>query len=306
LIKRADGRITIDDYAVFRHPDLGIEYARETENPPTALDLAAYNAEKNDYRGTFYFIQMEHDFKKGDGVIGFHGAGGGGSMMSMDAVQRKGFKLANFCDTSGNPPASKVYRAAKVILSQKNIDGYFGSGSGVASQEQIHSARGLAKAFIENNLDIPAVIRLGGNLEEKAVELLKKYTKGIKAPIEGYTKDDSADFCAERIYNLISKFKFEKNISKKEKSFNSNYEFETLTGKVKFDHNKCIECDSKICIESCIPNILETKDGRPVLAISEEEAKKGKCIECLACEMECRVSGNKGCYIELPMEIPEV
>ena len=63
---------------------------------------------KNDYRGTFYFIQLEDGFKKGEGYIGFHGAGGGGSMMSMDAVTRQGFKIANFTDSSGNPPASKV------------------------------------------------------------------------------------------------------------------------------------------------------------------------------------------------------
>ena len=82
-------------------------------------------------------------------LIGFHGAGGGGSMMSMDAVLAKGFKLANYCDTSGNPPASKVYRAAKIILSQPGLRGYFASGSGVASQEQYNSARGLVKAFAE-------------------------------------------------------------------------------------------------------------------------------------------------------------
>ncbi|MFQ5824940.1 MAG: ATP-grasp domain-containing protein, partial [bacterium] len=151
----ADCRITIDDYAVFRHPELDIEIARELDRPPTELDKIAYNVEKNDYRGTFYFIQMEQDFKRGEGFIGFHGAGGGGSMMSMDAVVQKGFNLANFTDTSGNPPASKVYRAAKIILAQKNIDAYFGSGSGVASQEQFHSARGLVKAFREEHLSIP-------------------------------------------------------------------------------------------------------------------------------------------------------
>jgi succinyl-CoA synthetase beta subunit len=88
-------------------------------------------------------------------------------MMAMDALQRRGFAVANFCDTSGNPPASKVYRAARVLLSQPGVDGYFGSGSGVASQEQFHSARGLVKAFLEEPLGVPAVIRLGGNGEEK-------------------------------------------------------------------------------------------------------------------------------------------
>ncbi|MGC9357458.1 MAG: ATP-grasp domain-containing protein, partial [Anaerolineae bacterium] len=158
----ADCRITVDDYAVFRHPDLGIEIAREYDRPPTRLEKIAYAIEAEDYRGTFYFIQMAEDFERGEGYIGFHGAGGGGSMMSMDAVLRQGYKLATFVDTSGNPPASKVYRAARIVMASGPIDGYFGSGSGVASQEQFHSARGLVKAFLDENLDVPAVIRLGG------------------------------------------------------------------------------------------------------------------------------------------------
>ena len=83
-------------------------------------------------------------------------------MMSMDAIVTAGFTIANFTDTSGNPSASKVYRAARIILAQPDLVGYFGSGSGVASQEQYWSAYGLAKAFWELDLDIPAVIRLGG------------------------------------------------------------------------------------------------------------------------------------------------
>ena len=49
------------------------------------------------------------------------------------------WRIGKFTDTSGNPPASKVYRAARIILSQPGLDGYFASGSGVASQEQFHS-----------------------------------------------------------------------------------------------------------------------------------------------------------------------
>ena len=52
-----------------------------------------------------------------------------------------GFTIANFTDTSGNPSASKVYRAARIILAQPDLVGYFGSGSGVASQEQYWSVR---------------------------------------------------------------------------------------------------------------------------------------------------------------------
>src|SRR5947207_1454574 len=131
----ADCRITIDDYAVVRHPELKIEIAREFDHPPTALERVAYAVEQNDHRGTFYFAQLATAAPKDSkGLLGFHGAGGGGSMMSMDAIVNAGFTIANFTDTSGNPSASKVYRAARIILTQPNLVGYFGSGSGVASQ----------------------------------------------------------------------------------------------------------------------------------------------------------------------------
>jgi len=305
----ADCRITVDDYAVFRHPELGIEIARELNHPPTALDKIAYDAEKNDYRGTFYFIQLEQGFEAGQGTIGFHGAGGGGSMISMDAVTRRGFKVANFCDTSGNPPASKVYRAAKIILSQPNIDAYFGSGSGVASQEQFHLARALVKAFREENLSIPAVMRLGGNGEDQAVEILETYTRDLPAPVKGFKKDDSADTCAEYLQTLVE----EHRSRDRRQSVHSTksvtapppekpYQFDIRTGQIIYDHALCAKCETKICVQVCVPQILKLENGVPVLAITREEAKWGGCIECLACEVECWFHGNNGARIMLPIE----
>ncbi len=106
-------------------------------------------------------------------------------MMSMDAVTNAGFCLANFCDTSGNPSAAKVYRAARIILAQPGLVGYFGSGSGVASQEQYHSAYGLAKAFIELQMPLPVVVRLGGNSEDRAVAILQDACRDLPGPVEG-------------------------------------------------------------------------------------------------------------------------
>ena len=300
----ADCRVTVDDYAVFRHPRLEIEVAREFDRPPTELERIAWNVEKSDYRGTFYFIQMEQDFKRGDKVIGFHGAGGGGSMMSMDAILNKGYKIANFVDTSGNPPASKVYRAARIILSQGPIDGYFSSGSGVASQEQFHSARGLAKAFLEVPLNVPAVIRLGGNAEERAMALMEQVNDVLPVPIEAFGKDDSPDFCSDRLDVLIKNYNsvddFKPPIEKPQPD--EPYQFETVSGgTVIFDHAACRQCETHICIDTCVPEILALKDDLPVLNISEEDARKGGCIECLACQIECYFGGNCGGYVELPI-----
>lgn len=300
-----DCRITVDDNAAYRHPELEIEVAREFDRPPTPLEKIAWEVEAGDYRGTFYFIQMAYDYRHGDGVIGFHGAGGGGSMMSMDAVLNHGYRLANFVDTSGNPPASKVYRAARIILSQGPIDGYFASGSGVASQEQFHSARGLVKAFMEVPLTVPAIIRLGGNAEERAIDILARAQSEIPAPVEAYGKNNTPEDCAARLDALISTFE------KPEESPQSQYPpqaikpyvFQTITaGTVTLNHDACRDCQTKICIDTCIPQILTLVDQVPVLNISHEEAREGGCIECLACEIECYFEGNRGGAILLPIE----
>ncbi len=300
----ADCHISVDDYGVYRHPDLGIEIAREFDRPPTELEKIAYNVEKNDYRGTFYFLQMVEEVPPTGEYIGFHGAGGGGSMMSMDAVHSEGFKIANFTDTSGNPPSSKVYRAAKIILSQPNISGYFASGSGVASQEQFHSARGLVKAFLEEELDIPAVIRLGGNAEEIAIEILEKYLKDLPVKVEGYGKDDAPMDCAKRLKELVKENEGKLHKVKPIEDFvppEGAYKIETITGEIYIDHNLCKDCDDKPCVPACKYDVLKLEDGKPVLNITEEEAKKGKCIECLACELACKFEGKGALRIHLPI-----
>jgi len=304
LVYAADCHFAIDDYAAFRHPELGIEVAREFDRPPTRLEKIAYQVEEKDYRGTFYFFQMAEEISKEEKYIGFHGAGGGGSMVSMDAVLKRGFKLANYCDTSGNPSASKVYRASKIILSQPNIRGCFASGSGVASQEQYHSARGMVKAFHEEKLRIPGVIRLGGNFEEKAIEILGAYLKDIPAKVEGYGRDDSPEFCAQRLEDLI---KENQSVCHEVKPVvdpvipPNCYFFETLTGKLSIDHQKCPDCRTKGCIEACSAEILKLEDGKPVLSVSREEAKKGKCTECLACEIFCTFHEQGAIFIHLPI-----
>jgi succinyl-CoA synthetase beta subunit len=298
----ADCRITVDDYAVFRHPDLGIEIAREFDRPPTELERIAYQVEAKDYRGTFYFIQMAQDFEKGQGYIGFHGAGGGGSMMSMDALLSRGYRLATYVDTSGNPPASKVYRAARIVLSLPGIDGYFASGSGVASQEQFHSARGFVKAFLEERLSVPAIIRLGGNMEEKAIEILERAAPAIPAPLEAYGKDDTADSCAQRLDELMKEGKIkELPVASPRSEPQEPYTFESPTGTVTYDHAVCDTCESKVCVKTCVRQILKLENGRPVLNVSREDAKRGRCVECLACEIECHVEGAGGGYVDLPI-----
>jgi succinyl-CoA synthetase beta subunit len=298
----ADCRITIDDYAVSRHPELGIEIAREFDHPPTALERIAYAVEQNDHRGTFYFAQLATAAPKGSkGLVGFHGAGGGGSMMSMDAIVNAGFAIANFTDTSGNPSASKVYRAARIILAQPDLVGYFGSGSGVASQEQYWSAYGLAKAFWELDLDIPAVIRLGGNTEDRAVDILRRTSNLLRAPVEGYRKTDTPAFIAARFADLVTrtggiKWKPRPGRAPKFIKDRSAIKLPVKNGHVWIDAAQWQQI--RAAVETNSGGLIIDRGGEPAAALPDEEFAT-KDSELLACDVECRLSGIEGFYLEL-------
>jgi succinyl-CoA synthetase beta subunit len=297
----ADCRITIDDYAVARHPELRIEIAREFDHPPTALERVAYAVEQSDHRGTFYFAQLATAAPKDSrGLVGFHGAGGGGSMMSMDAIVNAGFTIANFTDTSGNPSASKVYRAARIILAQPDLVGYFGSGSGVASQEQYWSAYGLAKAFWELDLDIPAVIRLGGNTEDRAVDILHRMSKLLSAPVEGYRKTDTPATIAERFAELIGSAgtKWKPRIPRAPRFIKDSptIAFPVKNGRVWIDTKEWSQIRS--AIETHSAGLIVDRDGVPAPSLPDEEFAT-KDSELLACDVECRLAEVEGFYLEL-------
>jgi succinyl-CoA synthetase beta subunit len=298
----ADCRSTIDDYAVARHPELGIEIAREFDHPPTALERIAYAVEQNDHRGTFYFAQLATAAAKDSkGLVGFHGAGGGGSMMSMDAIVNAGFAIANFTDTSGNPSASKVYRAARIILAQLDLVGYFGSGSGVASQEQYWSAYGLAKAFWELDLNIPAVIRLGGNTEDRAVDILRRMSELLRAPVEGYRKTDTPAKIAERSAELVGEAKGAKwkpRLPRVPKFVNapSAMKFDVKNGRIWIDTAQWPR--NRRAVETHSGGLILDRGGTPAAALPREEFAT-KDSELLACDVECRLAGIEGFYLQL-------
>lgn len=224
-------------------------------------------------------------------------------MMSMDAITAAGFAIANFTDTSGNPSVAKVYRAARIILAQPGIVGYFGSGSGVASQEQFHSAYGLAKAFLEMNLAIPAVIRLGGNSEDRAVEILEDACRDLPAPVRGLRKDDTPAACAALFRKLVQQcgaraatmIRFVPGYVGKPRS----YSFPITGGRVWIDHAACDAPTTQLVIQHSA-GLLREHDGKPVLSVSEEEVA-GKDSELIACEIECRRAGKGVLFVDLPI-----
>ena len=214
----ADCRIAIDDSSVFRHPEFGIEVAREAPTPPTELDKIAWGIEEGDLRGTAYIAQMVAEIK-GPGYVGYHGLGGGGAILGVDAIMREGLKIANYADTSGNPPAAKVYRATKVIFSQPGIEAYFLGGFMYAEPGAVApcpwGGEGPGRSC-PRGPSFPCLLLLCGNKEEESLEILNEGTKDLSenAPIEIYGGDKvyETEFLAGRLKAMIMDYRAKRGI----------------------------------------------------------------------------------------------
>jgi succinyl-CoA synthetase beta subunit len=203
----ADCRISVDDSSVMRHPELGIVFPRESDRPPTELEQLGWQIEADDYRGVSFFAEVPTE-DRGNGYIGYHAISGGAAFLAADSLTRHGFTLANFAETSGNPTASKVYRCAKVILSQPGIEGYCLIGAVIANQDQRHHARGLVKAFKEDltgRPGFPVVVLLAGNKEEGALRILEDGLRDLPVHLQLYGREyiHRLDFVADRMKALV-------------------------------------------------------------------------------------------------------
>jgi len=209
-----DCRMSIDENASFRHPELKVDIPREFPREPTDFDILGWWVEETDFRGSGFVMTMGNE-DSGKGRIGFHAIGGGAAMIGIDALSRVGLKAANFADTSGNPVASKIYRVAKVILSQKDIEGYLLAGFMVANQEQWHHAHALVKVLREElpkRPGFPCVLLLAGNQETESLRILREGIKGLPGRVEVYGREyvDDSDFIGKRMLTLVEEYRKEK------------------------------------------------------------------------------------------------
>jgi len=205
----ADCHFAIDDNSAFRHPELGITVPRDMDRPPTELEIKAWQIEEGDYRGTGYFSQMTPEIE-GRGWIGFHGVGGGGAMLGATAFVARGLKIANYADTSGDPPASKIYSVIKCILSMP-VDGYVLMGAVLANQEMWHHAHALVKAFREEasrRPGFPVVLLLAGNKERESFEIIRRGFEGLPLRHEIYGREYiyQTDVLADRVEALVKEY----------------------------------------------------------------------------------------------------
>jgi succinyl-CoA synthetase beta subunit len=136
-------------------------------------------------------------------------------MLGASAFVARGFKIANYADTSGDPTASKIYLVMKSIFSQP-IDGYVLMGACLANQEQWHHAHAIVKALKEEakrRPGFPVVILLAGNKEEETHEIIKNGLKHVPLRWELYGRDYiyDTDFIANRVEALVKLYHDEKH-----------------------------------------------------------------------------------------------
>jgi succinyl-CoA synthetase beta subunit len=210
----ADCRMSIDENASFRHPEIKVAIPREFPREPTDLDILGWWIEETDFRGSGFVMNLGEG-EVGQGYIGFHAIGGGSAMIGIDALSRTGLKPANFADTSGNPVGSKIYRVAKAILSQPKIEGYLLAGFMIANQEQWHHAHALVKVLREElpkRPGFPCVLLLAGNKEVESLQILREGLKGLPGRIEIYGSEhvEDSDFIGGRMMELVKQYRQDK------------------------------------------------------------------------------------------------
>jgi len=149
-----DAKITFDDNALFRHPELEAMRDLTEENP----------AEVRAGKANLSYISL-------NGTIGCLVNGAGLAMSTMDIIKYHGGEPANFLDVGGGVTAEGAIEAFRIILSDARVRGIlvniFG---GIARCDVI--AEALVKAGREVGFKVPVVVRLEGTNVEKARQIL--------------------------------------------------------------------------------------------------------------------------------------
>ena len=139
-----DAKISFDDNALFRHPELD-KLRDEAEEDPKELEAAKY----------------ELNYVALDGTIGCMVNGAGLAMATMDIIKLYGASPANFLDVGGGATKERVTAAFKIILSDPNVEGILVNIFGGIMRCDV-IAEGVVSAAREVQLSVPLVVRLEG------------------------------------------------------------------------------------------------------------------------------------------------
>jgi succinyl-CoA synthetase beta subunit len=149
-----DGKMVIDDNALFRHPELS---AMRDPDEESEAEKKARNAELN-------FVSLEGD-------IGCLVNGAGLAMATLDIIQHYGGRAANFLDVAGGAKADKVTAALRIILADPNVKVVmFNIFGGITRCDEV--ARGIVAAMEEVKPKVPMIARITGTNKEEGDRIL--------------------------------------------------------------------------------------------------------------------------------------
>ena len=179
----ADARVSLDEDALFRHPDLkelGIE-KRHEEGELTEREIQARE-------WGIPYLDL-------DGDIGMFPGGAGFGIMGNDFIRYFGGKPANFMDSGGGPSPERIARMLVLLDENSQVKVIFGARFGGISRCD-DFAKGVVKFLREHGLSKPMVMRMTGNMWREGVEIFERARRdnpelfeqiefhGIEAPIE--------------------------------------------------------------------------------------------------------------------------
>jgi succinyl-CoA synthetase beta subunit len=177
-LKALDAKVTLDDNAMFRHPE------NAALRNPSAEDPQEQMAKE---RGLTYV--------KLDGDIGVLGNGAGLVMSTLDVVDQVGGKPANFLDAGGGSKADAIVSAVEVILSDPKVKAVlFNIFGGITRCDEV--AKGLIEAYEQVKPQVPFVVRLDGTNDEEGRRLL------AEAGLPGLEVEATMLGAAERVVEL--------------------------------------------------------------------------------------------------------
>ena len=150
-----DSKISFDDNALYRHPELK-NLKDLSEEDSTEIEASKYNLS---------YIKL-------DGKIGCMVNGAGLAMATMDIIKLYGEEPANFLDVGGGASKEKVSAALKIILSDKNVKAILINIFGGIMRCDV-LAQGIVDAAKEIKISVPLVVRLAGTNFQEGKKILE-------------------------------------------------------------------------------------------------------------------------------------
>jgi succinyl-CoA synthetase beta subunit len=164
-----DAKMTLDDNALFRHPELETLKDLSEEDP---LELEATQSEMN-------YVKLE-------GSIGCMVNGAGLAMATMDIIKQFGKEPANFLDLGGTANKERTIKGFKIIQSDPNVKSVliniFG---GIIHCDMI--ANGIVEAVTELNFQLPIVVRFQGTNAAEGRDIINKSSLDLTS-IDNFTE----------------------------------------------------------------------------------------------------------------------